>query len=734
MFKLNYRPSIPIYRQLETKDCGPTCLRMVLRYYGKSYTLNTIRQACRVNRDGSTFLGLKVAAEKFGMNAICVKLHYTDLINADIWPAIIHWKTNHFVVLKKLTKDEAVIIDPAQGKVKISRADFLEHWNAVEEKGYALILEPDADLEQLNQEEQEAQTNVSFWKLLGYLKKHKSLILQLLIGLVASSILELSLPFLSKLLIDRGIKLKEVNLIYLVLIGQVVVFASKSFIEFVRSWILLFVSVRVNLNILVSFFIKLLNLPLSFFETRKQGDVMQRVNDHTRIENFLTSNTLTTVFSCFNICVLSIILFHFSSILFLIFAGSSILYVGWVFLFFNKRRQIDQKRFEVNSSVQSKIVQLIEGFQDIKISNSADQKRWEWESLIVKEFKVRVKGLTYNQYQQAGSLVITEMRNIGITFVAAFMTLRGEISLGSLFAIQFIVGQLIAPIESLIFFLQSYQDTKMSLERLNEIHEIQDEQPETGKYVEIDHLIGDISIQNLQFSYPGFENKAVFNSLSLVIPKGKITAIVGLSGSGKTTLLKLLLKLYDPTGGTIHIGNEKLDDIDVGQWRNLCGTVLQDGFIFSDTIAKNIALGFEQINEGRLHDAIKMANIGDFVYNLPKGVETEIGIGANGISQGQRQRLLIARAVYKNPELLLFDEATNALDSNNEQAIMNNLRDFFDNRTVVIVAHRLSTIKNADQIFVMEYGRILESGNHETLMNNKGAYFNLINNQLEKIK
>jgi ATP-binding cassette subfamily B protein len=326
------------------------------------------------------------------------------------------------------------------------------------------------------------------------------------------------------------------------------------------------------------------------------------------------------------------------------------------------------------------------------------------------------------------------MRNIGITFVAAFMTLRGEISLGSLFAIQFIVGQLIAPIESLIFFLQSYQDTKMSLERLNEIHDIQDEQPETATKVKIDQLIGDISIQNLQFSYPGFENKAVFNGLSLVIPKGKITAIVGLSGSGKTTLLKLLLKLYDPTGGIIHIGKEKLNDLDVGQWRNLCGTVLQDGFIFSDTIAKNIALGFEEINEERLHDAIKMANIGDFVYNLPKGIETEIGIGANGISQGQRQRLLIARAVYKNPELLLFDEATNALDSNNEQTIMNNLRDFFDNRTVVIVAHRLSTIKNADQIFVMEYGKILESGNHDTLMNNKGPYFNLINNQLEKIK
>jgi ATP-binding cassette subfamily B protein len=561
------------------------------------------------------------------------------------------------------------------------------------------------------------------------------LILQLLLGLFLSAGFEIGMPFLSREIIDTGIKAKEMDFIVLILLSQITILVAKSMIEFIRSWILLYISSRVNLTILISFVIKFLKLPLSFVEVRKPGDVLQRINDHGRIENFITSNTFTTVFSLFNLLALGILLSYFNLRIFLIFSISSVIYFSWITIFLKKRRLIDKSRFEVTSATQSKVVQLIDGFQEIKISNSDEVKRWEWEGLMAQEFRVRVKSLTLTQYQQTGSLIITEGRNLLITFIGAAMVIKGQLSIGTLFAVQFIVGQLIAPVESLIGFFQSMQDAKMSLERLQEIHEMEDEEPETAAAKQqIAALPGDIAIKHLSFRYPGTGSAFVLQQLNLIIPKGKVTAIVGLSGSGKTTLLKLLLKLHAPSKGSILAGDCNIEEISNRSWRNICGTVLQDGFIFSDTIARNIALGPGSIDKERMEQAIRCANIDEFINALPLGLETEIGNGAKGISQGQKQRILIARAVYKDPQILLFDEATNALDANNEKTIMNNLRQFFHNKTVVIVAHRLSTIKDADKIVVMEHGKIVEEGAHTDLLYNDGAYSRLIRNQTETLQ
>lgn len=722
----------PILRQLESRDCGPTCLRMILRHYGREYSINTLRQYCEVNKNGVNLLGIKAAAEKLGLDTLAARMSFDDVKQQPALPFIVHWKKNHFVVVYKIKHNSIYIADPNLGRVKMSQQLFLEHWLSGQETGIVLYLVPGD--EQAQVPEEAVTRGNRLLDMFSYLRSQRSLILQLLLGLFLSAGFEILMPFLSKEIIDTGVKAKDMDFIVLILLSQVTILVAKSVVEFIRSWMLLYISSRVNLTILISFVIKFLKLPLSFVEVRKPGDILQRINDHGRIENFITSNTFTTIFSLFNLLALGILLSYFNFRIFFVFALSSIIYFCWITIFLKKRRLIDKSRFEVTSATQSKVVQLIDGFQEIKISNSDEVKRWEWESLMAREFRVRVKSLTLTQYQQTGSLIITEGRNLLITFMGAAMVIKGELSIGTLFAVQFIVGQLIAPVESLIAFFQAMQDAKMSLERLQEINEMEDEEPETaGVKQQVSVLPGDIRVKDLSFRYPGTGSAFVLQNLNLIIPKGKVTAIVGLSGSGKTTLLKLLLKLHAPSKGIILAGDCSIGEISNYSWRNICGTVLQDGFIFSDTIARNIALGSDSIDDDRMQQAIRCANIEEFIHALPLGLETEIGNGAKGISQGQKQRILIARAVYKDPQILLFDEATNALDANNEQTIMHNLQQFFNNKTVVIVAHRLSTVRDADKIIVMENGRIVEEGSHTQLLYNNAAYSRLIKNQTETL-
>ncbi len=584
---------------------------------------------------------------------------------------------------------------------------------------------------QFYEQDDEKGTEVRWSFLLRYLITYRRLVVQLLFGLGIGSLLQLITPFLTQSVVDIGINTRNLNFIYIILIAQTALIIGRVSVEFIRSWILLHISTRINISILTDFLIKLMKLPMSFFDTKMTGDIMQRMNDQRTIQTFLTGSTLTTVFSMFNLVIFSIVLAYYNVAIFFVFTVSSVLYTAWIVLFLKRRRALNYKSFDVAAKNQSSIVQLIGGMQEIKLNNCEQQKRWEWEHIQARLFKFNVKTLALSQYQQGGATFINEGKNILITFLSAEAVINGNLTLGAMVAVQYIVGQLSSPIEQLLGFIQGFQDAKISLERLNEIHQMKDEEPADK---ELNHILPEnksLSLNNLTFRYPGAGNEPVLENISLNIPQGKTTAIVGMSGSGKTTILKLLLRFYEPQKGEIKVGEQSINNIGFKTWRSQCGIVMQDGFIFSDSIERNIAVGDEYPDKKKLAHAIKVANIRDFIDELPLGLNTKIGAEGNGISQGQRQRMLIARAVYKDPEYLLFDEATNALDANNERVIMNNLQEFFNGRTVVIVAHRLSTVSNADNIIVLDKGRIIEQGTHHELTAMKGDYYNLVRNQLE---
>ncbi|WP_317131852.1 MULTISPECIES: peptidase domain-containing ABC transporter [Mucilaginibacter] len=555
--------------------------------------------------------------------------------------------------------------------------------------------------------------------------------MQLIFGLAIGTLLQLVTPLLTQSIVDIGINNRNLNFIYLVIIAQAMLIIGRVSVDFIRSWILLHISSRVNISILTDFLIKLMKLPISFFDSKMTGDIMQRMSDQQRIENFLTGSTLNTIFSMLSLVVFSVVLAYYNVTIFLVFLTSSILYLGWILVFLKRRREINYKSFEISSKNQSNIVQLITGMQEIKLNNCEQQKRWEWEHLQARLFKFNVKNLALSQYQQGGSTFINESTNLLITLLSAKAVIDGNLTLGSMVAVQYMVGQLNSPIQLFLSFIQGFQDAKISLERLSEIHELDDEEPIDKEFNhELPNNLS-VSINNLTFKYPGAGSEPVLQNINIQIPQGKTTAIVGMSGSGKTTILKLLLRFYEPQKGEIKIGDQALGNISFKTWRSSCGTVMQDGFIFSDTIERNIAVGDETADKQKLRNAIKIANIQDLIDGLPLGLNTKIGAEGNGISQGQRQRLLIARAVYKNPQYIFFDEATNALDANNERVIMHNLKEFFDGRTVVIVAHRLSTVSNADNIILLRNGQIAEQGNHRELTKLKGEYYHLVKNQLE---
>ncbi|ETN96136.1 peptidase domain-containing ABC transporter [Zhouia amylolytica] len=723
--------SFPYYKQPDSKDCGPTCLRIIAKHYGKLISLQEVRELSETTRVGSNLLKLSEAAEAIGFKSLGVKIEYNKLKEAPL-PLIIHWNKRHFVVVYKIYKDEIFISDPAYGLISYSKEEFISRWignNATEKtkEGIALLLEVTPKFKSLKWEDTDKKSLKFLFK---YIFKYKKLIIQLCVGLLVGSILQLLFPFLTQSIVDIGIQNQDINFIYVILVAQIMLFIGRSSVDVFRSWILLHLSTRINISLVSDFFIKLMNLPISYFDTRMTGDILQRINDHNRIERLLTGSTLSTLFSLFNLFVFGAVLIYYSPSIFMIFMGGSVLYVLWILYFLKKRKEIDYKRFSQLSQEQSTVIELINGMQEIKMNNAEKQMRWKWEFAQARLFKVSVESLGLEQTQGVGSSFINELKNIIITFTSAVLVIQGDITLGMMLSIQYIIGQLNGPIYQLVGFIRSYQDAKISMERLAEIHDKDDEETREKQYITKIDLNENIEINEISFRYIGSE-EFVLHNLSLLVPSNKITAIVGASGSGKTTLMKLLLKFYEPQKGYINHGGHNLNSISHKVWRDNCGVVMQEGYIFNDTIAYNIAVGEDVIDQSRLIEACKTANIYDFIQNLPLGFNTKIGNEGVGISTGQKQRIFIARAVYKNPGILFFDEATSALDAKNERIIMENLNTFFENRTVVIIAHRLSTVKNADQIVVIDEGNIVETGTHEQLLFNKGNYYHLVKNQLE---
>jgi len=725
--------NFPFYLQPDTKDCGPTCLRIIAKYYGKTIPLQQVRNLSETTREGSSLLGLSNAAENLGFRSLGVQIDYNTLVEEVPFPCIIHWNKQHFVVVYKIDKlGQVHISDPSYGLITYGKEEFIKSWigeNAGEatEEGIALILETTPAFFKNEFDEQESKATFSF--LSKYVLKYKSLVIQLAVGLLAGSLMSLILPFLTQSIVDVGIQNQDLNFIYLVLLAQVLLFLGRMGIEVIRSWILLHLSARINISIISDFFIKLMKLPISFFDTRMTGDIMQRINDHHRIEQLLTTSSLSTLFSLVNLIIFSIVLLFYDYRLFLVYLIGATLYIAWITFFLKKRKELDYKRFSQISQEQSKVIELINGMQEIKMHNAEKKKRWDWEFLQVKLFKIQIKSLSLEQWQSVGGNFINQIKDILVSFLAAKLVLTGSLTLGMMLSVQYIVGQLNSPLTQLIDFIKQTQDAKISLERLGEIHDKEDEESAEEHYTsEIPQK--DIEIQNMSFRYIG-SDAFVFENLSLNIPYQKTTAIVGASGSGKTTLLKLLMKFYEPNVGDIKLGSTNLQNISPRIWRDHCGVVMQDGYIFNDTIAQNIAVGEDYIDKQKLRKAVEIANIKDFVEGLPLSYNTKIGNEGVGVSGGQRQRLFIARAVYKSPEYIFFDEATSALDANNEKVIMENLEQFFKGKTAVVIAHRLSTVKHADKIIVLDKGKLVEEGNHSELVAKRGEYYRLVKNQLE---
>jgi ATP-binding cassette subfamily B protein len=731
-------PSFPFYKQLNAMDCGPTCLRMVAKYYGRFYNADGIRQVAGYSKEGVSLLGISEAAEKIGFRTRAVQITFDQLLNEAPLPCILHWDQKHFVILLpgsgwRGKRGRIKVADPGKSVITYTKSEFLQHWlSNVETKGesvgIALLLEPGPKFYEENGQ-QEGQLN---WRVvLQYLRQSRRQLLQVIIALLIASGIQLIFPFLSQSIVDKGITTQNMSYITVVLVAQLVLVFSRSVVDFIRSRLLLQVSVILNLSILSDFWIKLTRLPISYFDTHHTGDTLQRINDNRQIQTFLTGSALNTVFSLLNFVIYAVVLAFYSAELFLVFAVGAIFYFGWVQIFLRVRRKINYQVFHISAKENSATLQLVQGMQEIRLNNAEKQKRWEWENIQAGIFKLNFKSLLYSQAQQAGAILINQGKDVLITFLVAGLVIEGKLTLGAMVAIQYIIGQLSSPIEQFVSFMQSGQDAKIAMERLNEVHQLPDEEVAGTTYIQRLPEDKTIRFTRFSFSYPGPGNEPVLDNIDLEIPERKVTAIVGVSGSGKTTLVKLLLKFYDHYNGGITVGETDFKYISPSFWRRQCGAVLQDGFIFNDTIARNISVEEEVPDVGHLVQCCKTANILTFIESLPNGFNTLLGAEGVGLSQGQKQRLLIARAIYNDPKYLFFDEATNALDANNERVIVENLNGFFADRTVIIVAHRLSTVRNADKIIVLDKGMIAEQGSHEELSRKRGKYYELVKNQLE---
>lgn len=728
----------PLYIQHDAMQCGIACLQMICKYYGKEYSLLQLSELCFATNEGVSLLGISQAAEKLGLHTICGRTTTEQLSKAQL-PCIVFWNQNHFVILYRIKETRKgvryYLADPGKGRVVYSEKEFKDGWLSTrsqgEEKGVAMFLSPTPAFGKCDRTDGDSKEKRSFGFLYGYIRQYKRYFRQILLGLLVGCLLQLILPFLTQAIVDVDIANQSLAFIWLILLGQLVLTVSRTTVDFIRRWILLHISMRINISLVSDFFIKLLKLPMSFFDTKLMGDLLQRMNDHKRVEQFLTTQTLSVMFSLLSFVIFGIVLFCYNILIFGIFLAGSLLYGGWIAIFLNRRKVLDYELFEKEALNNNKTYQFLTSMQEIKLQDCEQRRRWEWEDVQADLFGVQMKNLRLQQTQEAGSIFINEVKNIVITVVAATAVIQGSMTLGMMLAVQYIIGQLNSPIEQLMKFLYSLQDVKISLERINEIHEMKNEESADRQLTTVSPEDGSLKFENVDFKYDPHSPQKILEGINITIPQGKTTAIVGASGSGKTTLLKLILGYYPALSGHIRIGDTNINGVNLKWWRRQCGVVMQDGVIFSESIARNIAVDDGEIDADRLLHAAETANIGSYITSLPLKYNTQIGRDGIGLSQGQKQRILIARAVYKNPRYIFLDEATNALDAENERVIVENLYDFYQGRTTVVVAHRLSTVRNADQIIVMNQGKVVETGNHDSLIEKRGVYYNLVKNQLE---
>lgn len=718
--------NFPVLRQRDAMDCGPTCLAMIAQSKGAFFRLDDLREWAGINRQGVSLHGLTVAAERMGFTTLPVLLDFETLRQQAPLPVVLHWQQRHFVVLFRLSRRHAWIADPASGVLRLTIQELCDGWLDGAEEAAALLLEVTPAFP--TQDHQVQRTGFGF--LAGYLKPYHRLFVQLFLGLLVGSMLQLSFPFLTQALVDIGVGLQQYAFIHVLLAAQLMLLLSRATVDFIRSWIVLFIGSRINVRLIADFLMQLMRLPIAYFDTKQTGDLMQRISDHYRIERFLTTSVLQIALAILNLLIFGVVLALYDTTIFAVFLGGTLLYMGWISLFLSRRKRLDLARFESQRANQDALLQLFLGMQDVKLHNAERHMRWGWERIQARVYHVNASGLRLDQWQRGGAILIHESKNVLITFIAAQAVLDGGISLGMMLSVQYILGQLNSPIDQIIAFANAAQDAKLSLERLAEIHGRPLEEPDpVQKVQQLPDSLG-IDFQDVEFSYPG-SLSPVLQGIGLKIPAGKVTAIVGASGSGKTTLLKLILKFYQPQKGQIRVGAFPLERIGHEAWRDHVGTVLQEAFIFDANIEENIAVGQARVDAARIAQALEIANLQGFIDELPLGLKTKIGAQGVGLSQGQKQRILIARAVYHQPRLILFDEATNALDASNERKILSRLDEWFKGKTVVVVAHRLSTVRFADQIIVLDKGAIVEVGNHETLTQARGSYYELVKNQLE---
>lgn len=732
----------PSYHQLDSMDCGPTCLRIIAAHYGRIWSLQTLREECHISREGVSMLGISDAAEAIGFRTIGVKMSFAQLCEEAILPCVVHWNQRHFIVVYRIESHRGqtlvYVSDPAAGLLCYSKEDFVKSWLSMREDnscndyngklGVALMMEPTP---KFYEEKGDEDHRRGILGLLKYLRPYKKFILQLFLAMLTGSIISLILPFLTQSVIDVGIGTGDLSFVVIVLVAQIVLTLGQMANELIRGWLMLHMNTRVSISLISDFLAKLMRLPISFFDTKMVGDIMQRIGDHSRIQTFLTSSLLSIVMAIVTFMVYSVVMGGYNLKILGVFLLGSTLYICWILLFMKRRRKLDYMRFQEAAANQSNIVQLIGGMQDIKLNGCEKQKRWNWERIQARLFNVSVKGLVLGQTQQVGGTFIDQTKNVFISFLAASAVINGDMTLGMMTAMQYILGQLNAPISQFIKFVQETQDASISMERLNEIQERDDEEKPGNEYLRVIPDGADIEFRNVDFQYNGPHSDKVLDNVNVIIPHNRVTAIVGASGSGKTTMIKMMLGFYEPVSGEVLLGANRIGEYSPSVWRSQCGTVMQDGYIFSDTIENNISVSDEIPDKERVRKAVKTANIENFISGLPLRYNTKIGAEGNGISSGQKQRLLIARAAYRDTKYLFLDEATNSLDADNEKIIMENFTSFFRNRTVVIVAHRLSTVKNADNIIVLDQGRVVEQGTHNELTRKRGHYYQLVKNQLE---
>lgn len=723
----------PFYRQLESADCGSSCLRIVSKFYGKKHPANYLRDLCHTTQQGVSLLSISDAAEAIGFRTSGLMLTWKQLRDEAKIPCIAHWNQHHFIVVYKVSKKHVWVSDPAVGLIKYSTEKFQKYWLSAtdrdgQQRGTVLLLEPTPEFYEIDEKETK---NLGFMYLLRYMKSYKRYIFQIILGLLTGGFLSLILPFISQAIVDEGIGTGNLNFVVVMLIAQVMIIIGSTANNLIQSWLMLHMTARLSVSLISDFLHKLMRLPIAFFDSRRIGDILQRIGDYGRVQSFLTGSLLSIAMAFFTLIVYGGIMMSYNLKILLIFVLGSVLYVSWVLIFVRTRRKLDYKRFQASANNQSNMVQLVSAMQEIKLNHCEKQKRWEWERIQAKLFKINISALALGQAQSIGGVFIDQTKNIIISFLAAQAVINGDMTLGMMTAVQYVIGQLNAPVSEFISFIQSTQDAKISLERLNEIYSRDEEEPSEKELIkDIPHDVT-LELRHVSFQYEGKHSEMVLEDINLIIPSNKVTAIVGTSGSGKTTLLKMLLGFYPPSEGEILLNGRRLQKYSPSSWRDKCGVVMQEGFIFSDTIANNIAVGDETPDMKRLMEAATAVRMDSFIESLPLGYKTKVGIEGQGLSSGQKQRILIARAIYKQADMLILDEATNSLDAHNEKYIMNELKNIFKDKTVIVVAHRLSTVKDADNIIVLENGILKESGNHESLIQKKGSYYKLIKNQLE---